>query len=69
MIPVVVPTPKPGLDGMYRCEACGTLMTEAKRQCPKCEKQSNEIMKKKLPILVLCIFILVAVVIALTYFN
>jgi predicted nucleic acid-binding Zn ribbon protein len=66
---MIPPTPKPGLDGLYRCEACGTLMKEARKLCPKCEKQSNAVMKKKLPILVLCIFILVVVIIALTFFN
>lgn len=55
--------PQKGLDGLYHCGICGTLMTEARFNCARCQGQINAGVRKSLILILLCL--LIAALIAL----
>ena len=58
-----VPGPQEGLDGMYHCQTCGTLMTEQRFYCERCGLQINAGTRRILIRVLLCL--LVAALVAL----
>ena len=56
-----------GLDGMYRCSICGTLMTEGRHYCEQCRPRVDPRTERILTRVLLCL--LVAALIALGLYR
>ena len=67
MLPIIGKRPIKGVDGMYSCVICGTLMVEERFHCPKCAGPANARLKKNLHRFFLYLIIMIAVFIALNY--
>jgi uncharacterized paraquat-inducible protein A len=69
MSPVYPRQPKKGFDGLYRCDVCGTLMTEARFRCPGCQKRISAAAKKNLTRVLLCLLIAALIALGVYYIR